>query len=155
MPAEEGFIIVGFPRNLNQLLFMEGNFLNYDLLVLLNQPEPLLYEKSKLRQICQKCCKSFCNSFFNYENYSLPNISPDINSTCPICSSSLTRRKSDEQRSFKKRFFQFKVYREDLLKYYSNKERFLEFPLLQGVNDLNRLIHEIESRRKHHSISSS
>lgn len=125
---------------------MESMQLRYDLLILLTEPEKLSLYKSKLRKYCENCDKSFCNFEFRSGDYQIPNISLGVESNCPICENKLQTRADDNLRVFKKRYFEFKVFSDDLKKHFTENPAFLEFHMHKGVDDLSRLITEISKR---------
>ena len=125
---------------------MDSIKLKFDFIILLTQPEELILSKLKHRKYCQNCDKSFCNFEYWSEDYQIPNIFNGVDSKCPHCESELLIRADDNLRAFKKRFFEFEVFSNDLKKYYSKNPAFFEFQLYKGVDDLSRLIAEISKR---------
>lgn len=118
----------------------------YDLIVILSQPEELIIKKASKRKQCENCSRSFNNDEFHFEDFHLKKISPQVDSICPFCAGQLVVRKDDSFRLIKKRFFEYTVFLNDLKSLNKYTEKILYFDLLRGVEDVGRLVDDIDSR---------
>ena len=140
----EGYIIEGFPRNIEQTLLMELNNVKYDLMIDIFQPEELIIVKSKLRLVCNKCFTSYNDQEIFIGKYNLPKIAPIVNGICNSCGNTLTSRADDNTINVKKRYFDYQVNQELLKSYFTAKGKYLFFDLVNGVNDFTNLTDEID-----------
>lgn len=146
LPADSGFIISGYPRTITQLILLELNRVSYDLIVLLNQPEELIIKKASKRKQCESCNRSFNNEEFEFEDYYLKKISPQVDLTCPFCEGQLIERKEDNFKSVKRRFFEYTVFLSHINSLPKYTEKILHFELFRGVEDFDRLVGGIDSQ---------
>jgi adenylate kinase len=139
----QGYIIQGYPRNIEQLMLLEINQIKYDLVIELYSTEEVILTKSQLREICLNCNISYNNQEILIGEYAQPCISEKNKGLCDRCGEKLTKRRDDKGTIVKKRYFNYQVNQELLKAYFVKKSKYLHFELLYGVNDFKRLIDEI------------
>jgi adenylate kinase len=144
LDASQGYIIQGFPRNIEQALLMELNNFQYDLVIDLYQPEELILAKAKNRTICMKCDKSYNSEGYMFGGYSLPALEIKNSGICDDCGETLLKRKDDENSNVKRRFFDYLVNMNNLRPYFEKKNKLLIFDLMKGVEDFNRLTNSVD-----------
>ncbi|MBS7640204.1 MAG: adenylate kinase [Candidatus Bathyarchaeia archaeon] len=108
--AERGFILDGFPRTINQAMFLEENF-KIDLVINLVVPDEVIIQRLSNRLICKRCGAI-------YNRLTLP---PKVDEICDICGGELYQREDDRPEVIKARL---KVYRENtepLINYYRER----------------------------------
>lgn len=103
--VEKGFILDGFPRNLNQAEFLE-QFEN-KIVIYLDLPDKEVIKRLSKRKICSSCGKIF--SGFN-----------DL-ANCSVCGGRLMRREDDKPEAIRKRLDLFNKSTLSLLDYYQSK----------------------------------
>jgi adenylate kinase len=108
----EGFILDGYPRNLNQAKVLDEILksinMGIDLAVDLDSSEPVIIQRLSGRLVCRKCSANFHKT----------NMPPKIEGICDICGGELYQRADDKEETIRKRLT---VYREEvsaLLEYY-------------------------------------
>jgi len=99
--AEEGFILDGFPRTLEQIDILEGVLsrlgLELDRVLMLNVPEAEIVRRLSGRRTCPKC-----SSVFHID--SRP---PAVAGVCDVCGAGLVQRPDDTEQVIRERM---KVY---------------------------------------------
>jgi len=108
----KGFILDGYPRNLNQAKVLDEILksmnMGIDLAVDLDSSEPVIIQRLSGRLVCRKCSANFHKT----------NMPPKVEGVCDICGGELYQRADDKEETIKKRLA---VYREEvsaLLEYY-------------------------------------
>ena len=144
MSINQGYIIEGFPRTMEQLVLMEMNRLQYDLVLELYQPEEVLLEKSKFREVCKKCFLSYNNSNISFGNYKLRPNPSIINGICNQCNQVLDKRLDDNITILKRRFFNYQVNHEKFKEFFAKKQKYLFFDLFNGIDDFDRIVNSID-----------
>ncbi|PQP79827.1 adenylate kinase [Candidatus Phytoplasma phoenicium] len=128
---QNGFILDGFPRNLQQAVFLSKMFEQHDIIltkvIYFNSNEKLLKNRIIGRIICPKCG----------EIYHQENKLPQKNGFCDNDNIALIKRKDDSIETFNKRLSVYKQETLPLIEYYKNK--ILEIQ----VNDFNTSINDI------------
>ncbi|MDV3167210.1 MAG: nucleoside monophosphate kinase [Vigna little leaf phytoplasma] len=130
---KNGFIIDGYPRNLNQAFFLtkELNKKNIILtkVIYLSAEDELLKKRIMGRIICPQCG----------EIYHQENKLPKNNGFCDNDNAVLIKRKDDSIETFRQRLIIYKKETLPLIEYYSQKKNILEIK----TNDLNTSINDI------------
>ena len=142
--TSQGYIIEGYPRNIEQVLLMEMNKVKYDLLIELFQPEEVILSKVAHRKVCKTCCISYNNHEFFIGEYKLLKISPKIEDICDKCGNPLKIRNDDNRMNVKRRYFDYQVNHEQMKKYFTSKEKYLFFNVINGIQDFSRLVGDID-----------
>lgn len=115
--AKNGFILDGYPRNLNQAEALDGALkirkLEIDLAVYLDTSEAVIIQRLSGRLVCRRC----------QANFHIRNMPPKQDMICDYCSGELYQRADDKEETVKKRL---KVYLEEtfaLIRYYEEKQK--------------------------------
>lgn len=119
---KKGFILDGFPRNLNQAKALEKMLINLniniDIIININVKYDVLIGRILGRRVCKKCGAT-------YHNINLP---PKIENICDYCNSVLTRRSDDNEKSLKQRLKQYFEFNEKIINFYKlQKKLILDF----------------------------
>ncbi len=105
--CKKGFILDGFPRNLNQAKALE-KMTKLDNVVFFDIPEFLILKRLLGRRVCGNCAKTF-------------NISTYSATACDACGGHLIQRKDDNEKTIKTRIAVDKRETRPLIKYYQEK----------------------------------
>jgi adenylate kinase len=113
--AENGFILDGYPRNLEQAEALDDLLLSLgrpiDAVLQLNVDFDLLMQRMVGRLTCLSCGALF-NSFTN---------PPAIDSQCDLCGGTLHHRSDDNEDTIDRRLRVYETHTQPVLHYYSNK----------------------------------
>jgi adenylate kinase len=138
---KNGFILDGYPRNINQakILDMLLNNMNMplELAVDLDTSVPVIIQRLSGRLVCRKCSANFHKT----------NMPPKVEGVCDICGGELYQRKDDKVETIQKRLL---VYREEvaaLLEYYRQNRLLETLPSDEAAGIvLNQLITLVSAR---------
>ncbi|MBG0730809.1 nucleoside monophosphate kinase [Mycoplasma sp. 'Moose RK'] len=97
IPANQGFILDGYPRTFAQLNFLVENKIDLDLVFYLNVENETILTRLSQRVFCQKCQKS----------YHLVSAKPKINGKCDLDGATLMNRSDDQPEVVKVRIEKF------------------------------------------------
>jgi adenylate kinase len=110
--AKNGFILDGYPRNINQAKTLDEMLsqrkMAVDAVVYLDSSEPVIIQRLSGRLVCAKCAANFHTT----------NMPPKVKGVCDICGGSLYQRTDDKEETIRKRL---EVYRREvasLIDYY-------------------------------------
>ena len=132
---EKGFILDGYPRNINQAKALDGVLKKIntaiDLVIHLDTSEPVIIQRLSGRLVCGICSA----------NFHTKNMPPKINMTCDNCGGKLYQRSDDKDATIKKRL---QVYLEEssmLIQYYDDKHNLFRLSADEDKDlVLNRII---------------
>jgi adenylate kinase len=117
IPRGKGFILDGYPRNLDQAKFLE-NLAKIDVIIQLIVPEWIIIERLSARRICKNCG----------EVYNLRYLKPKVDMICDKCGGTLYQRPDDTPEVIKKRIQVYEQQTQPILEYYREKGvPFIEF----------------------------
>jgi adenylate kinase len=117
IPRGKGFILDGYPRNLDQAKFLE-NLAKIDVIIQLIVPEWIIIERLSARRICKNCG----------EVYNLRYLKPKVDMICDKCGGPLYQRPDDTPEVIKKRIQVYEQQTQPILEYYREKGvPFIEF----------------------------
>lgn len=115
--CKNGFIIDGFPRNLDQAVEYDKilSNLGYNIghVILINIDEKTLEKRIVGRRICENC-----NAIYNIND---EKSSPKIESVCDKCGGKLYQRTDDNLESFQTRYQMYREKTEPIINYYKEK----------------------------------
>ncbi|MCM8822149.1 MAG: nucleoside monophosphate kinase [Candidatus Omnitrophica bacterium] len=133
--AENGVLMDGFPRNINQAHMLENILNDNDEIVLLNlvASNETLTERLSLRRICIRCGAV----------YHLKNIPPKKDGLCDICGGELIQRNDDKPEVIARRLEVFRKETEPLIKYYAGKHKMVKISAEGTPEDIIRRIEEL------------
>lgn len=108
--CEKGFILDGYPRNLEQAGALE-NFTPVNLVILIEVDRATLIQRITGRRTCKSCGAIF-HSRFN---------PPQVKGVCDLCSGILDQRADDTEEIVIQRLQTYKRQTEPLIEYYKQK----------------------------------
>ena len=126
------FILDGFPRTLNQALFLDNNLKieNY-IVIYLELSKDDAVKRINGRLTCS-CGKSY--------NLNDNNLKPKVTDICDVCGKKLVKRDDDNLEAFKIRFDVFLKNIKPLIDYYKDKNKLKVVNVNRDVNDIFREI---------------
>ncbi len=107
--AKNGTILDGFPRNMEQLKYLEKNF-TIDKVVLLELSDEKALERVSSRRNCVDCKK----------DYNLLYSKPKIDGVCDVCGGKIVQRDDDHEAAIMKRIEKFYDDTSDVISYFSD-----------------------------------
>lgn len=110
--CQSGYILDGFPRNLNQVKYLEmidGH--RKEIVIDLEVEEEEIIKRLSSRRVCPKC----------QEVYNLILKPPTVNGKCDICQTDLVTRDDDQPEVIKKRLRVYRQETQPLIDYYQRK----------------------------------
>ena len=132
--CREGFILDGFPRNLQQGKALAGTLdelgIGLNSVVYINVTEAVAIERLSGRRICRNCG----------ENYHVKYMPPKQEGTCDKCGGQLYQRPDDNAETIKNRLEVYRRETADLISYYTDLELLLEIPGDKAVEEVTREI---------------
>lgn len=136
--CQKGYVLDGFPRNLNQALLLEGieNKRTETVFEIVVTEEEIL-KRLAGRRICLQCGAV----------YNINNNKPKIDGICDVCGSPLVVREDDKPEVIRERF---KVYLETikpLIDYYNNKKVLFQIDGQNSVEEIFRIISSVIDQR--------
>ena len=140
--CKNGFIIDGFPRNLEQAKEYDKILTNlgYDVgnVIYINIDKDELAKRITGRRICENC-----KTIYNINN---ENSSPKVESVCDNCGGSLYQRSDDNLEAFETRYNMYLEKTEPILDYYKEKNVLKEIDGNDTVENIFARIDEIISK---------
>lgn len=114
---KNGFILDGYPRNLNQAktlssIFEEKN-IDIDMVVYLDSSDSVIIQRLSGRLVCSSCGV----------NFHVTNMPPKKIGICDKCAGSLFQRTDDKEETIRKRLEVYKLEVLSLIKYYRDKKK--------------------------------
>lgn len=141
---QDGFILDGYPRNINQAKVLDELLkerdIAIDLVVYLDTSEKVIIERLSGRLVC-----SACNA-----NFHVKNMPPKINMTCDNCRGRLYQRPDDKEETIKNRLEVYLSESFPLIKYY---EKTSKLHRLKADEDAGIVLNKIISLAKKHNGS--
>ncbi len=135
----DGFLIDGFPRNLNQAKMLEGILaaknMSIDKVIYLDVNEDTVVRRLTGRRICSKCGAV----------YHIVNMPPKEDNKCDKCGQELTMRKDDNKETVRKRLQVFNKQTHALIDYYQEKGLLLK---VDGNSEKDAVFAEIKEKLK-------
>lgn len=137
---KESFILDGFPRTVQQYLYMKEFLFVPDLIVVLNISEEEVLSRAVGRRLCEKCGDSY-----NLNGYKLPK----EEGKCDLCGGNLYQREDDKEEVVKARYNEYLnetypiVTKCKYNKYYkSGKITIWEFDTTQSTEEIADVVSE-------------
>ena len=127
--AVKGFILDGFPRNIEQLKFLVKNF-EIDSVMLLDLTDDKAIERLMARRIC-KICKKDYNILFK---------KPKIPGICDVCESALIKRDDDNKEAISKRIEKFHNETKKVIEYFTEKNLLIHINADQSLEAIHEEI---------------
>ena len=107
--AKKGTILDGFPRNMEQLKYLEKN-LTIDKVVLLELSDEKALERVSSRRNCVDCKK----------DYNLLYSKPKVDGVCDVCGGKIVQRDDDHEAAIMKRIEKYYDDTSDVISYFSD-----------------------------------
>ena len=140
--CKNGFIIDGFPRNLDQAFEYDKILekLGYEVgnVILINIDKKTLEKRITGRRLCEKC-----NAIYNI-NYE--NSSPKEESVCDVCGGKLYQRSDDNLEAFETRYAMYQEKTEPIIDHYRKQNVLVEVDGNDTVENIFEKVDEIISK---------
>ncbi|MBQ3510726.1 MAG: adenylate kinase [Bacilli bacterium] len=140
--CKNGFIIDGFPRNLDQAIEYDKILakLGYEIgnVFLLNISTKTLEKRITGRRVCEDC-----NAIYNINDTAK---APQVESVCDKCGGKLYQRKDDNLESFQTRFAMYQEKTEPIIEHYRKQNVLHEIDSNHEFDEVFRQIDEIISK---------
>ena len=115
--VKKGFILDGYPRNLNQAQVLDNVLkernLNIDMVVYLDTSDPVIIQRLGGRLVCSSCGA----------NFHIRNMPPKKAGVCDKCGGRLYQRTDDNEETVKKRLEVYKKEVSSLIRYYEAEQK--------------------------------
>ncbi len=125
--VKAGYLLDGFPRNLNQAESLEKDN-PPDLVLNIDVDLDLVQKRISSRRFCEKCKGTFNALLIENAN------------VCPKCGAPLVTRKDDEESAVKERLVVYKKSTEPLIAYYKNLNKLVS---VDGNKSIEEVFNEI------------
>ena len=140
--CKNGYIIDGFPRNLEQAIEYDKilNNLGYDVgnVILIDVDEKTLEKRITGRRTCENCKAIF--------NINVKEMTPAIDSVCDICGSKLYQRSDDNLEAFKNRYKMYNEKTKPIIEYYEKKGVLKKIDVNNTPEEVFKMVDEIISK---------
>ena len=140
--CKNGFIIDGFPRNLEQAKEYDKILANlgYEVgnVILLNINEKTLEKRITGRRVCEDC-----RTIFNIND---PAKAPQVDSVCDKCGGKLYQRQDDNLEAFQTRYAMYQEKTEPIIEHYRKQNVLHEIDSNHEFDEVFRQIDEIISK---------
>ena len=140
--CKDGFIIDGFPRNLDQAYEYDKILekLGYEVgnVILINIDKKTLEKRITGRRLCEKC-----NAIYNI-NYE--NSSPKEESVCDVCGGKLYQRSDDNLEAFETRYAMYQEKTEPIIDHYRKQNVLVEVDGNDTVENIFERVDKIISK---------
>jgi adenylate kinase len=115
--VKKGFILDGYPRNINQAKTLDEMLkklnLDIDLVVYLDTGESVIIQRLTGRLVCSSC----------QANFHIKNMSPKIKGICDNCGGKLYQRSDDKEETVRQRLAVYKKEAASLIQYYQARQK--------------------------------
>ena len=115
--VKKGFILDGYPRNLNQAQMLDDVLkernLNINMVVYLDTSDPVIIQRLGGRLVCSSCGA----------NFHIRNMPPKKAGVCDKCGGRLYQRTDDKEETVKKRLEVYKKEVSSLIRYYEAEQK--------------------------------
>jgi len=118
--CENGFILDGFPRTLDQAKALD-NITEIDKVILLDLPEELIIKKLTGRRVCKKCGKIYNIADIRHGDLHLAPMAPEKEGVCDACGGEIIQRDDDTEEVIKERIKTYHELTEPIIDYYKAK----------------------------------
>ncbi len=129
--SDFGFILDGFPRTMNQALFLNEKGIDFDRVIYLNVPLSSILLRMAGRLVCTKCGASF-----HKENHP-----PLAEMVCDLCGDLLVVRNDDNPETVKDRYDSYMKNTFPLINFYKDAGSLIE---IDGSDSMNGISTQIE-----------
>jgi adenylate kinase len=137
LTTADGFVLDGYPRNLDQAKELEG-MTELDVILSLDVPREELIDRLTGRRVCDDCGTNFHVEFDQ----------PEEEGVCDECGGQLIQRDDDEEDSVKNRLDVFHEQTAPVIEYYEDRE---DFVAIDGEQTPDEVWADIKSTIDAHS----
>ena len=114
---ENGFILDGYPRNINQARALDNMLgernIKIDLVIYLDTSLPVIIQRLTGRLVCKECGA----------NFHIKNMPPKVNGICDNCGGRLYQRTDDQEATIKRRLSVYEKETSVLIQYYESQQK--------------------------------
>lgn len=129
---KEGFILDGFPRNINQAICLDKITDKIDIVIYLEVSKEELERRIIGRLVCNKCGSSY--------NEIIEELKPINSNLCDKCNSKLEKRIDDTIEIFNKRYNTYQEETYPILEFYKNQNKLYTINLLNKDMIFNEIV---------------
>lgn len=133
--AAKGFILDGFPRNLEQAKILE-NITPVDTVLHIDLPESILIKKITARRVCEKCGEIYNVIEIDEQGIKMPALMPRVDGQCDKCGGKLLQRSDDTEATVKQRLMFYHKLTDPIIMYYKNKGLVKVFRATAGPEEM-------------------
>jgi len=131
-----GFILDGYPRNLNQLDFLEKNF-GLDRIIQLDIDDKTVIKRLGGRRICPNCGAI----------YHLENKPPKKDGVCDVCGANLVTRSDDRPEAIMRRLWIYHEQTEPILDKYAKEKKLVKINAKSPIEKVfNKIIKQLDKK---------
>jgi len=146
--CENGFILDGFPRTIEQAKALQ-EITDIDLVLNLNLPEDILIEKICARRVCENCGDIYNIADINRSGVKMPPMNPKQEGICDKCNGKLIQRDDDNEIIVKERLEIYKKQTKPLIDFYKEKNKLKEIYIKGPPEEMvPKIIEEIEKSKE-------
>lgn len=120
-----GFVIDGFPRNVNQAAFFLESY-DIDGVIVLEMPDEEVRRRVLSRRLCSSCGM----------DYNLIAHRPEVEGTCDVCAGHLVTRADDNPEALTRRIADYHAKTAPVLELFERKEFVVRIDATQGRDDV-------------------
>jgi adenylate kinase len=137
--TRNGFILDGYPRNINQAEALDGILqkknIKVDFVIYLDTSERVIIQRLGGRLVCSSCGEIF----------HIKNMPPKVDMICDTCGGKLYQRTDDQEETIKKRLEVYRLESSPVINYYKAKKKLYTL-LADGeasivLNEIIQLVH--------------
>ena len=147
------YFLDGFPRTPQQITLMEEQWhirLQAHICLHLPVPDAVCHAKMLGRRHCRLCGNSHNTANVQHEDFDLPPQEPKHNPICVGCEThDYTTRADDTPTIIQHRLEQYRSYEKDILDFYRQEGRLVQFTPHKGEKDVPRLCMTLEEWMEH------
>lgn len=129
--AAEGFVLDGYPRNIEQAEYLDG-ITELDIVIQLDVDREELIRRLTGRRVCSECGA----------NYHIEFAPPETDGVCDDCGGELIQRTDDTRETVEERLSVYEETTKPVIDYYSSNRSFYE---VDGESSPDTVFKEIES----------
>ena len=129
--CKNGFILDGFPRNINQAQLLSDMNININYVFYLNVDEEILKKRIVGRISCPNC-----GSVYNEQ---IDESMPQKTNICDKCGNNLIKREDDNEESFKTRYETYILNTFPLIDFYRNNSNLYEINSTDKMTTFNEI----------------
>lgn len=133
--AQPGFILDGFPRNLEQAKILE-KITPIDTVLHIDLPESILIKKITARRVCEKCGEIYNIIEINEQGIKMPALMPKTEGKCDKCGGCLIQRSDDTEETVKQRLMFYHKLTDSIIMYYTKKGLVKVFRATAGPQEM-------------------